>query len=55
MIVTDLSNGSFTVNTTVTFTCPDNTTQMATCSYLPVGGAQWVGDLTDCATVGENT
>ena len=54
VVLTDLSNGSYTVNTTVTYTCPDNSTQISTCTYASVGGAQWSGDLEDCvAVVGE--
>ena len=57
VVLTDSSNGSYTVNTTVTYTCPDNTTtRMSTCTYAPVGGAQWLGDLEDCPViVGENS
>jgi len=58
VIISDSGNNSFTVNTTITFTCPDNTTQTSTCSYLPMGGAQWIPDVQDCKdiiVVGKNT
>lgn len=50
VIVSSADNNALTVNTTITYTCPDNSTQTATCSYLPVGGAQWTGTLKDCET-----
>ena len=48
VVVTESPDGAFTVNTTVTYTCPDNTTQTARCEYAPVGGPQWVGSLQEC-------
>jgi len=48
VVVTESPDGAFTVNTTVTFTCPDNTIQNSRCEYAPVGGAQWVGTLREC-------
>jgi len=52
VVLTGLSNnGSYTVNTTVTYTCPDNTTQVSTCSYVPQGGAIWIpSNLQGCMT-----
>lgn len=52
VIITDPSNnGSYTVNTTITYTCPDNTTQSTTCSYAP-GRITWnPATLQDCITV----
>ena len=52
VVLSASSNGSYTVNTTVTFKCPDNSSMTSTCSYVPVGGAQWVGELRQaCPTV----
>ena len=52
VVLSSSSNGSYTVNTTVTFTCPDSSTMASTCSYLPAGGAQWVGNVQQaCPTV----
>ena len=52
VVLSASSNGSYTVNTTVTFKCPDNSTMTSTCSYLPAGGAQWVGNVQQaCPTV----
>ena len=53
VVVTESPDGAFTVNTTITFTCPDNTTQNARCEYAPVGGAQWVGTLQRCNIAGK--
>ena len=51
VVVTESQDGAFTVNTTITYTCPDNSTQTARCEYAPVGGAQWVGTLQDCPSI----
>ena len=46
------NNGSYTVNTTVAFSCPGSSiVQTSVCTYAPVGGAQWAGDLQDCPSV----
>ena len=51
VIVSSSDNNALTVNTTITYNCSDNSTQMSVCSYSPSGGAQWVGDLDDCEIV----
>ena len=50
VIVSSSENNALMVNTTITYTCPDNSTQTSTCSYSP-GGALWVGDLDNCSVV----
>lgn len=49
------SNNTYMVNTTVIYTCPDNSTRSTTCSYRTQGGTQWIPNTLDaCPVVGKN-
>ncbi|XP_065903162.1 uncharacterized protein [Dysidea avara] len=51
IVMTEPPDGAFTINTTIIYTCPDNTTQTSKCEYASIGRAQWVGNLQDCTII----